>query len=50
MLFVRINLINIVSLIWPEAEWSNHEQVEYTIIGIGGLYPYMLHNIGMSCG
>jgi hypothetical protein len=40
-----------VIYIRPEAEWSNHEQVEWGIeIYAGGLNPYLLKKIGMTCG
>lgn len=35
----------------PEAEWSNHEQVEsYIEIYAGGPNPCLLKKIGMTCG
>ncbi len=56
-----VNLINVwqsgiefifwVLHIRPEAEWSNHEQVERRIeMYAGGLNPYLLKKIGMTCG
>jgi len=40
-----------VIIIRPEAEWSNHEQVEsYIEIYAGGPNSYLLKKIGMTCG
>lgn len=43
-------LIRVIN-IRPEAEWSNHEQVESRIeIYTGGPNPCLLKKIGMICG
>jgi len=45
------NIVNLVIWIRPETEWSNHEQVENSIvIYVGGPNPCLSKKIGMICG